>query len=102
MADTGFAITLNRGFRVSFENGWTASVQFGTGNYCERRDFDAAFDSELGQEMVESKNAEIAAFPTNGEGDWFKLSDHDDVKGWVKPDEIPDFLSMVQKFEKRN
>ena len=26
------------GFQMQFENGWTASVQFGIGNYCDNRD----------------------------------------------------------------
>ena len=31
--------TLNKGFQLTFENGLTISVQFGSGNYCERNGF---------------------------------------------------------------
>ena len=31
-------ITMGRGFHLDFDNMVTVSVQFGHGNYCERRD----------------------------------------------------------------
>ena len=30
-----FKITQRHGFHITFENGWTVSVQFGPGNYCD-------------------------------------------------------------------
>jgi hypothetical protein len=36
----GFYITSGKGFHVVFENGWTVSVQFGGGNYCDNYDDD--------------------------------------------------------------
>lgn len=38
MASPGFRITGGKGFHVTFENGWTVSVQFGPGNYCDHYD----------------------------------------------------------------
>lgn len=32
------AICHNKGFHIRFENGWTISVQFGAGNYCDNYD----------------------------------------------------------------
>jgi len=32
-----FRITEGKGFHMAFENGFTVSVQFGFGNYCENR-----------------------------------------------------------------
>lgn len=33
-----FRITRGKGFHVSFPNGYTVSVQFGPGNYCDHYD----------------------------------------------------------------
>ena len=33
-----FLITRNKGFRITFENGFAISVQWGPENYCERKD----------------------------------------------------------------
>jgi hypothetical protein len=32
---SNFKSTENKGFQMTFENGWTISVQFGYGNYCD-------------------------------------------------------------------
>jgi hypothetical protein len=34
---SNFKSTNNKGFQMTFENGWTISVQFGYGNYCSHR-----------------------------------------------------------------
>ncbi len=34
----GFYITGGKGFHISFPNGYTMSVQFGPGDYCENSD----------------------------------------------------------------
>ena len=36
-----FNSTHNKGFRMTFENGFSISVQWGPGNYCERKDADS-------------------------------------------------------------
>ena len=33
-----FRITGGKGFHITFDNGWTVSVQFGPGNYCDNYD----------------------------------------------------------------
>jgi len=35
MSTKSFRITDNKGFHITFENGYTVSVQFGPGNYCD-------------------------------------------------------------------
>jgi hypothetical protein len=43
-----------------------------------------------------SKDAEIAAWDSTGE--WFRFEDQNDsVKGWVKPDEVADFIAMIKE-----
>ena len=40
----GFRITGQKGFHVSFANGWTVSVQFGPANYCDNYDREIGVD----------------------------------------------------------
>jgi len=95
--------TQNRGFQMEFKNGMTISVQFGTMNYCERKneilesssttsDMEKMFP-EMGMHMVESPNAEIAIWDKDGK--WFDFG-YDDVKGWVEADEIAEWIALIQ------
>jgi hypothetical protein len=38
MRGQGFSICDGKGFHIGFENGYTISVQFGPGNYCDNYD----------------------------------------------------------------
>ena len=67
----------NNGFHMVFKNGYTMSVQFSKTNY-----------SDGGV-----TTAEIAAWGPDGQ--WLKLSDHDDVRGWCSPDEVLEVMNMV-------
>lgn len=51
-----FRITDNKGFQITFKNGYTISCQFGTSNYCDRRSYTDPYGSELGMRCVESEN----------------------------------------------
>ncbi len=75
----------HHGFQMKFANGWTVSVQFGFGNYCDNRD---------GKSMS-SKNAEMAAW--DKDGNWYHF-EHDDVKGWVTPEAAAEFIHKVSQF----
>jgi len=55
-----FSIVFNKGFHVEFENGYSVSVQFGGGNYCENRWLLGGGDYNLGDSVPESKTAETA------------------------------------------
>ncbi len=62
---SGFKITGKTGFHVTFENGWTVSVQFGSGNYCDNYDRDIGRDDEAcGKEG--SSTAETAVCGPDG------------------------------------
>ena len=67
----------HNGFHITFKNGYTMSVQFSKTNYSD------------GGETT----AEIAAWGPDGQ--WLKLSDHDDVRGWCSPDEVLEVMNMV-------
>jgi len=49
-----FKATENKGFQITFNNGYTISVQFGKGNYCDNR-------LKNNNDFITScKNAEVA------------------------------------------
>ena len=92
-----FAITQNKGFRMTFYNGITASVQFGPGNYCDARSFSVgSFDAPMKSpsQCWDSETAEVAAWDKDGE--WITKEifpgEGDDVKGWMTTDEVLVFL----------
>ena len=87
-----------RGFHFRFSNGYTVSIQFGTGNYCDVRDYTPDADASR---LPPAGSVEIGIFQTakadaGGGCDWIKLSDHDDVAGWVPVDDIPAILIAAQ------
>ena len=58
-------ITSHKGFQLTFQNGWTASVQFGRGNYCSKR---YSLDIAEASSNWKSENAEILIFDKAGAG----------------------------------
>lgn len=74
----------SRGFQMKFTNGWTVSVQFGFGNYCDNRD----------DPKTSSPNAEIAAWDKDDY--WYNFGD-DKVQGWVKAEEVAEFIHRISK-----
>ena len=92
-----FKSTHNRGFQMTFQNGITISVQFGTDHYCEHRK--SAYDrltDDTAPAIVESKSAEIAIWDKNGTLFGFE---YDQVKGWVDADEIAEWIALIQYAE---
>jgi len=91
-------ITNNKGFHITFNNGYCISVQFGVGNYCENKDFVIgnleAFNAEAGKKG--SRDCEIAIFdPQNNMihvEEW-----GDEVKGWVTPNELLEWMEYTSK-----
>lgn len=83
----------NRGMKMTFENGWTLSIQFGSANYCENR-----YISGVPVNFPDHcPNAEIAIFHSNGE--WHTFDDGQQVKGWVKTDDIPHWIKVASELE---
>ena len=91
-----FSITDHKGFQIQLPNGWTISIQFGPGNYCEHhhlRDFHAPRTAD----SWESRKAEIAAFPTEGYGKWFRADCGDTgVFGYQSPEQFLGILDQVR------
>lgn len=62
----GFRITNKKGFHITFENGYTVSVQFGPGNYCDNYNRGVGHDDEqCGKEG--SRTAECAVWGPDGQ-----------------------------------
>jgi hypothetical protein len=82
-----------KGFAMTFANGWTVSVQFGRGNYCDNLMMYSFSEPEKG----ESSDAEIVAW--DKEGNWFNFG-NDTVAGYQSPDKVLAFMNKVANFPK--
>ena len=84
----------NKGFQLTFENGWTVSVQWGPGNYCDRQGNPNAYNQplEVKTGFWASKNAEVAAW--NSDHEWLPF-EYDTVKGWLTTDDVAAFVAKV-------
>ena len=72
------------GFHMTFENGWTVSVQFGKYNYANNR-----------QNTDSSPDAEIAAW--DKDGNWYKFPgfNGETVRGNQYPNDVAEFIAMI-------
>ena len=91
-----FKITSHKGFQMTFENGWTVSVQFGPGNYCDRRDDDFNAPRNVSSGHWEGITAEIAAW--NQADEWFRFGS-DTVDGWQSSDSVARFIQFVSSID---
>ena len=89
-----FAITYGKGFHIALANGWTISVQFGPGNYCEHYGSSSMreFCERPAPRRHESRDAEIAIWKGNGE--MIDLNG-DTVAARVSPDKVAEILAAM-------
>lgn len=80
------------GFQMTFENGWTISVQWHKGAYCERKGESYPWSSK-DPNPATSKDAEIAAW--DKDGNWYQF-EHDQVLGWQTTDEVSEFMNKIK------
>lgn len=95
---TGFKITGNKGFHITFANGVTVSVQFGVGNYCDNHSAFGLLGHELEKQVIGSSNAEIAIW--GKDGNWLTKEFRDmgdDVLGYLTPTEVLDALLWAKE-----
>ena len=97
-----FSANQNKGFNITFPNGWTVSVQFGPYNYCDHYDTEADFDAPSKVEVWKATTAEVAAWiKSNGnsyDDIWYNFGD-DEVKGYMSPKEVLEFMNMIASKE---
>tara|TARA_R100000278_G_C5428088_1_gene149099 strand:+ start:408 stop:737 length:330 start_codon:yes stop_codon:yes gene_type:complete len=91
---SNFIINDNKGFNMTFANGWSISVQFGPMNYCDNQN--DAFGSQLNHKRYTSTTAEIAVLNKNG--NLTKIWD-DTVKGWCSTDDVAKFIQIVSSVD---
>jgi len=89
---SNFASTNNRGFQMTFENGWTISVQFGYGNYCSNRNHPDGLHASKDVWYFSCPDAEIAIWDSSGKSYDFG---HDTAKGYWSADEVAEWISRV-------
>ena len=87
---------IRRGFYITFANGYTVSVQFGSFAYCETRDNGRmkVEQHKEGEKEIHSKDAEIAAW--DSDNNWVSFED-DEVMGYVNPNEVLAFMQTIAK-----
>ena len=68
-----------KGFKMTFDNGYTISVQFGSGTY-----------SDGGK-----TTAEVGAWDSNGE--WVRLEPNDDVRAYCSPEDVLEAMNFISK-----
>ena len=101
-----FTATNNKGFQMTFENGFRISVQWGVGNYCQKKD-DGEYGDSMKTDFWESTSAEIAVFGKDGEfidisGYELEKEDgtvkkvNDVVAGWLSADTVAKCITLVQ------
>lgn len=92
-----FVSTMRKGFHMTFENGLTASVQWGAGNY-----YDNHFDRDMYfRTDAESNTAEVAVFKGEQMIDANQFVSEecqscDTVCGYMTPEQVVDFLCAVK------
>ena len=92
MTKSKLIATENKGFHLTFNNGWTISVQWGATNYCSNR----MVDTNKNNQMLESASAEIAIWDENNED--FDFGGGQFSLGWLTPNEVADWISVVKKY----
>lgn len=101
-----FVSTMRKGFQMTFENGMTASVQWGAGNYCDNHlpkdmDFSCSKDAS-------SDTAEVAVIYKGDLIDFIdefipeECSTDGTVAGYMSPEDVLYFLNKVKEWKPEN
>ena len=92
----------NKGFRMKFDNGFAISVQWGPGNYCERKSYHD-LEAPRKERFWESVTAEVAVFGDMSDekhigSRMINISTDgvDHVIGWLGADHVAKIISIVQ------
>ena len=100
-----FTSGYNKGFRMTFENGLSISVQWGVGNYCEKQN-SGEWNESSKHDFWSSNSAEIAVF--NKEGSMIPITGYtlenedgtedkytDVVSGWLSTNQVAKVIAIV-------
>ena len=103
-----FASTENKGFQITFSNGYTISCQFGASNYCanygRHLDPDYQYLEEMQKRIHTCENCEIAIWK-KGIKEWvtrevieaigMEVGYDDDVLANVTPDDVARIIAYI-------
>ena len=95
-----FSITNGKGFNLTFANKWQISVQWGPGNYCERKSYHD-LEAPRKERFWDSTTAEVAVFEDmsdekNVGSRMISIGEDDVVLGWLTADEVAKIIEIVQ------
>jgi hypothetical protein len=89
-------ITSGKGFHLSFDNGYTLSIQIGPSNYCDNYGgFDKWDATPAAEYSLESTTFEAAIINSGGKLIPFPGNEQDTVKGYVDMSELPELITLV-------
>lgn len=88
-----FNITANKGFHITFTNGWTASVQWGWQNYCDNYGLPKSYKHD--DPAKPSKTAEVACWGPDKVMVNIWNNNGDTVIGHLSANEVVQFLNKV-------
>ena len=102
-----FTSGYNKGFRMTFENGYSISVQWCVGNYCEKQmNTNYEWNESTKHDFWSSNSAEIAVF--NKEGSMIPITGYtlenkdgtednytDVVSGWLSTNQVAKVIAIV-------
>lgn len=87
-----FKICDQKGFHITFDNGYTVSVQFGPGNYSDN--YDLNIIDYIGKPVPSSFTAETALIGPSGDFIEYK---NDDVQGRQTAEDVLELLNYASK-----
>lgn len=87
-----FKTTYNKGFSMTFANHLTISVQWGSGNYCDNKDYTKSLIDDRKNIHNQCTNAEIAIW--DKDDNWFDFGD-DTVNGYMTTNQVAMWIEMV-------
>lgn len=90
MDSSNFSLKGGQGFQITFENGYTVSVQFGEYHYCSNRNLGSPTCEET---VHDCANAETAIFY---KGDRFLEYKGDTVQSYQSPKEVLETLKYAE------
>lgn len=85
-----FKICDQKGFHITFDNGYTVSVQFGPGNYSDN--YDLSIMDYIGKPVPPSFTAETALISPDGK---FVSYKGDDVQGRQTAEDVLELLNYA-------
>lgn len=92
-----FYITENKGFQMTFENGFTISVQWGYFNYCSNKAFHHDYHEERKHSMFGAYSAEIAVWHKDSAREFLQIDGcvWGQVIGYLSTDEVATWITKV-------